>query len=294
VNLSAFASENSITFQAFESPAWKVTASKLPVVQVKAIKTMNMRKHYIEHLVTIKEHIINEIQAAKDRYDVPFISLSLDLIQSEGQNKKLMGVKVSYVFGGSIKTWNLAVRAYNPNHEDYGAGKQASELIMDWCKIILNKYTISTHQHILTSCTDSGFDIKRAIKKVLPTIREWCISHLTHLALADAFGSHVDPKKSKNPDMRTVLTKCWKIVEKVNKSKKLREIIEKYMKHDHGSAVKLKNSPSHRWSAMEEVLVRVLKYWNQINKGFLECNLPFTLTNDRKLLLELRSIIHPI
>jgi hypothetical protein len=205
-----------------------------------------------------------------------------------------MGVKVSYVFGGSIKTWNLAVRAYNPNHEDYGAGKQASELIMDWCKIILNEYKISTHQHILTSCTDSGSDIKMAVEKVLPTIREWCISHLTHLALADAFGSHVNPKKSKNSDMRAVLTKCRKIVEKVNKSKKLREIIQKRMKHDHGSAVKLKNSPAHRWSAMEEVLVRVLKYWNQINKGFLECNLPFTLTNDRKLLLELRSIIHPI
>jgi len=30
------------------------------------------------------------------------------------------------------------------------------------------------------------------------------------------------------------------IVEKVNKSKKLREIIEQHMKHDHGKAVKLK------------------------------------------------------
>lgn len=294
VNLSAFACENSLAFQAFESATWRVICNKLPVANSRQIQTINMRKHYVEHYVTIKEHIIGELKAAKEKFDIPFLSLSLDLIQADVQNKKLMGVKVSYVFGGSIQSWNLAVRAYNPSLEEYAGGKQASELIMDWCKIILQEYNISPDRDILTSCTDSGSDIKRAIETVLPTIREWCISHLTHLALADAFGSSVDPTKTKNVEIRNVITKCRKLIEKVNKSKRLKENIEQQMKQDFGKVVKLKNSPAHRWSAMEDVFVRLLKYWNQISKGFLQCNLPFTIESDRQLLLELRSIIHPV
>jgi hypothetical protein len=45
---------------------------------------------------------------------------------------------------------------------------------------------------------------------------------------------------------------------------------------------------------MEDVFVRLRKYWNQISKGFLECNLWFTINNNWDLLLELSSIIHPV
>ena len=80
VNLSAFASENSISFAAFESNTWKMIASKLPVMQNRQLQTMNMRKHYVEHYVTIKKHISDEINAAAKAYHIPFISLSTDLI----------------------------------------------------------------------------------------------------------------------------------------------------------------------------------------------------------------------
>jgi hypothetical protein len=56
-----------------------------------------MRMHYVEHYVSIKEHIIKEIKEAKEMYNIPFLSLCLDLIQVEVQNKKLMGVRVAYV-----------------------------------------------------------------------------------------------------------------------------------------------------------------------------------------------------
>jgi hypothetical protein len=102
-----------------------------------------MRGHYVEHYVTIRVHIMEELKAAKELYHIPFMSLMLDLIQADAQNKKLMSVKVSYIHGGEIKTWNLAVRAFNPSYEDYMGGKKASELIMDWCKIILHEYNIS-------------------------------------------------------------------------------------------------------------------------------------------------------
>ena len=158
----------------------------------KDIKCINMRKHYVEHYVTIRELTMEELKVAKELYHIPFMSLTLVLIQADVQNNKLMGVKVGYVHGGEIKTWNLAVRAFNPSYEDYMGGKKASELIMDWCKIILHEYNINPQRDILTSCTDSGSDTET----VLPTMGEWCVSHLSHLALSDAFGSSVDPNKT--------------------------------------------------------------------------------------------------
>jgi hypothetical protein len=203
VNLSVFASENSISFMAFESNTWKMIASKLPAVHNRQVQTMNMRKHYVEHYVTIKKFISQEINAASKVYHIPFISLSIDLIQMEVQNKKMIGVRVSYIHNGQMKSWNLAVRAFNPTLEEIEGGKTAPELIMRWCRVILHEYNI-----IMEPCTDLGSDIKRAMEVMILTMREWCISHLTNLALADAFGSLLDPKKSKNSDVCLIINKC--------------------------------------------------------------------------------------
>jgi len=73
VNLSAFASENSIAFSAFQSNTWKMIVSKLPVMHNRQMQTMNMRKHYVEHFVTIKKIITQETSSAAKAY---YISLS--------------------------------------------------------------------------------------------------------------------------------------------------------------------------------------------------------------------------
>jgi hypothetical protein len=72
-------------------------------------------------------------------------------------------------------------------------------------KMILKEFHIEAEDDVLTSCTDSGSDVKRALELVFPTIRELCVSHLLHLVLADAFGSHVDPKKTKNSEVRELM-----------------------------------------------------------------------------------------
>jgi hypothetical protein len=99
-----------VAYTAFNSPTWKVTANKLPVGRNKSLVSLNLRKHYVEHNVSIKQHIIECIDEAKAMYNVPFISLSLDLIQNELQNKKMIGVRVTYVHGSSLCNHYLAVR----------------------------------------------------------------------------------------------------------------------------------------------------------------------------------------
>jgi len=293
VNLSAFACENSLSFAAFESVTWKVIAEKLPVGNGRSLQSLNIRKHYVEHYISIKQHLIECITAAKAKYYIPFISLSIDLIQNELQNKKLIGVRISYVDQKKICSHNLGVRAFNPGRDEM-RNKAASELLVEWTNSILKEFGIIPEQDVLTSCTDSGSDVKKALEKVLPTIREWCVSHLIHLALADAFGSHIDPNKTKNSDMRSFLSRCRKVIEKVNKSKTLKVTLETKLLTEFGRNMKLRNSPSHRWAATEDVFVRLLRCWNAIRNSFLEEGQAFLIAHDKQVMLELRSIIHPL
>jgi len=278
INLAAFACQNSLSFNAFESTTWKVIADKLPVGN-RGLKTLNLRKHYVEHYVSLKQSFLEMIAEAKKEYNLPFLSLSVDLIQNDLQNRKMIGVRVAYVHNKQLKSHNLAVRGYNPPREAI-AQSTASELLVEWLTLILKEYEIIPEKHVLTSCTDSGSDVKKALEKVLPTMREWCMSHLIHLALADAFGSHVDPNKTKNKEMRDFISRCRKVIEKVNKSKTLKLTLENKLAAEFGKNMKLRNSPSHRWSATEDVFVWLLRCWAQIRSSFNDEGISFPLTQD--------------
>jgi hypothetical protein len=260
---------------------------------LEGIHSINIRKHYVENCITIREQITRSIQEANNYYDVPFLSISLDLIQNAVQNKKLFSVRVSYALGASLVSWNLAVCGYTLM-EDNVQGERASNLLVDWMKMILEEFKIDAEDHVLTSCTDSESDVKRALDVAFSTIREWCVSHLLYLALADAFGSHVDPNKTKNSEVCELLNSCRKVIETVNKSKLLKFKVDNKMMRESGIVTKLKNSPANRWSAMEDVLIRLLKHWNILTNTFNECQCEFAIKHDRKVLLELQSVIHPV
>jgi len=185
------------------------------------------------------------------------------------------------------------VRAFNPTLHGM-ASRQASNLLIEWMINIVEEFGIEAEKDILTSCMDSGLDVKRALEKVFPTHHEWCVSHLLYLALADAFGSSVDPSKTKNKEVRDLLSQCCKVIETVNKSKVLKLKVDNNMIHDYGRVIKLKNSPSHRWSAVKDVLLCLLKHWNAISNAFNEIRSEFPIKNERRVLIGLRSIIHPV
>jgi hypothetical protein len=97
-----------LSFKAFKSPTWKLIANKLPIVTARSLESIKIPKHYVKHYVTIKQMIQQEMQEAKKHYTIPFMSISLGLIQNAVHNKKLIGIRVIYISGGSMKSWNLA------------------------------------------------------------------------------------------------------------------------------------------------------------------------------------------
>jgi hypothetical protein len=114
VRLLAFSCENSLAYCAFESITWKLIAEKLPVGNSKSLQSNNIWMNYVEHYVSIKQHVIQCISSAKAKYFIPFISLTIDLIQNEVQNKKMIGVRISYVHENKLCSHNLGVRGFNP------------------------------------------------------------------------------------------------------------------------------------------------------------------------------------
>ncbi len=72
VYLSVFACENSVAYKAFESNTRKLIANKLPVGHGRSLQSINLRKHYVEHYVSIKENIMSQIGPAQKYYNIPF------------------------------------------------------------------------------------------------------------------------------------------------------------------------------------------------------------------------------
>jgi hypothetical protein len=84
-------------------------------------------------------------------------------------------------------------------------------------------------------------------------------------------------------------------METVNKSGGLKAAFEKEQEEGLlGRALKLRNSPAHRWSAMEDVMGRVLKLWNHLMVAFNGQGLPFPMAEDKRVMIEFYSVLKPV
>ena len=195
------------------------------------------------------------------------------------------------MFRGSL-SHNLAVREYNPTPTEQ-RNDQASDILINWLRAVLIEFNIDL-EDILTSSTDSGSDIKRALEVVFKTLREWCTSHLLNLSLVDAFGTCVDKNKSKNKKAREIFSRIRRFVEFVNKSGMFKAVFDENVKDVFERFLKLHNSPQHRWSAMEDVLNSLMKLWDVCITTTRTLDLAFDLIDLRDILIEFLSIIHPV
>ncbi len=148
---------------------------------------------------------------------------------------------------------------------------------------------------VLTSTSDSGSDVKRTLDILIDAWWEWCISHLIHLALMEAFGTSMDPNNSKNVDMRCFFQRIKKVIEAVNKAEYLQGAFEEAMLEFLETYLKLLNSPQHRCSSIVLVLERILIAWEPLLQAYRKLNRPVPLTNvDRTLCIEFYSMIEPV
>ena len=279
------------------------------------LPNFEMRKVKVELYTTVKGFIKSHIEMAKKLYSIRYMSVNLDLFTSKFSNDKYIALRSHFNTKGQMNSFNLAVRRYNPTVEQRET-IQASNLLIEWTTAILEEYNVDADEELLTSSSDSGSDVKRALTVVQDTEREWCISHFTHICLVIAFGTDKDANKSGNLAARALFKRWRRFIEKVNKSGLLKVSLMPVFPHEEpvspelcmclqtcidaetleafGRFLKLKNSPAHRWAAVEEVLERLLVLWNVLEAGCGRAQMQFPLKDDRTVMVEFRSVIAPV
>ena len=259
------------------------------------MKSINVQHHHVELYVTGKNFIVGEIAEAREYFDIPFISVYLDLIKSKTSNMKFLALRVCFnMLRRHNIGYNLAVRHFAPTAEER-TDDRLSVVLHEWAQGVLREFGIDVERDILTSSSDSGSDVKRTLQTLMAAWWEWCISHLSHLALTDAFGTSIDPQQCKNDSARTFFKIIKKVIESVNKSEYLQAAFESAMLEQFEVYLKLLNAPQHRWSATALVLERLLLCWEAVKLAFLKCNRPFPLSDaDRDLCIEFYSVINPV
>jgi hypothetical protein len=150
------------------------------------------------------------------RAPLPLLHLGADGWTSKISKDKFLGVRATFVLDGfkGFASCLLAVKHFRPDKQAT-AGQQSSDVQLAYIKQVLDEYTDcgASTRHVAGSTSDAGPDIRRLCDKLLPGAWDWCICHLINAALADACGTSQDPKKSKNPQTRTIIHKMRKVIE---------------------------------------------------------------------------------
>ena len=155
----------------------------------------------------------------------------------------------------------------------------------------MREFDIELFAHVLTGNSDFGSDVKRCIEVVMALMREWCISHLCHLSLVDAFGTHLDPTKCKNKDVRKVFADVRSLVETINKSEALKDIVDAFTKDEFGYFIKQTNAPGHRWSSTAIVLERFIGAHSPIVSAFRQQQRICKVAKHKNIFIEFYSVI---
>ncbi|KAH8964308.1 hypothetical protein BDL97_04G059700, partial [Sphagnum fallax] len=229
------------------------------------MKSINIRKLHVELYTTCKKIIIMSLAEARSFFTIKYLSLYLDLIKSKMNNQKYLALRVCF---NTSTRFNIG---YN-----------------------LAEFGIKVMLDVLTSTSDSGFDVKRTLDILIDVWWEWCISHLIHLAFTEAFGNSIDPNNSKNVDARCFFQRIKKVIEAVNKCEYLQGAFEEAMLELLETYLKLLNSSQHRWSSTVLVLERILIAWEPLLQAYRKLNRLVPLVDmDRTLCIEFYSLIEP-
>jgi hypothetical protein len=292
--LGTWSAEQSISYNAFTTRRWQLIGRQLPIGEG-GMKSINICKLHVELYTTCKKIIIMSFAEARSFFTIKYLALYLDLINNKMSNQKYLALRMCFNTSTMFNIgYNLAVRRFAPITDERQA-EQLSTILHEWSSGILEEFGIKVMLDVLTSTSDSGSDVKRTLDILIDVWWEWCISHLIHLALTEAFGTSIDLNNSKNVDAHCFFQRIKKVIEAMNKSEYLQGAFEEAMLELLEMYLKLLNSPQHRWSSTTFVLERILIAWKPLLQAYRKLNRPVPLIDmDRTLCIKFYSMIEPI
>eukprot|EP00952_Eustigmatos_sp_NYUAD-ZCMA_P011831 47839-Eustigmatos_ZCMA.PRE.1 len=129
---------------------------------------------------------------------------------------------------------------------------------------------------------------------------EWCLAHMLHNAVREAFGQEEDAAKVKNRIARGLIGLVRKMIESINKSQRKKIGLADLEMDVFDTSYKLVNACPTRWTSLVKVLERVLKVWKPLTQLYdkdevvEEQDSKFPLKGRRRVFLELYSILRAV
>ena len=252
-----------------------------------------LKRYILELYVTTKSFTITSLAEAKAcAGGLRTFHLNIDLWTSKMSGMKYVGIRLYFVnrsFEYSSKL--LAVKPFNPSTALRDSDR-VSDILLIWVKDVLLEFNLSISD-IFSATTDSGGDIKRLGSVLLGCKWDWCVPHLLNCALVEAFGTSVDPAKSKNNACRVVLMRAKRTIEFVNKSDPAKILLDEIQREHGASSLHLLSDVPQRWKSTTNLLNRLLFLWKDVRLMFGRMDKPFPIDADHTLLVQLYSLMLP-
>ncbi|CAB1098026.1 unnamed protein product [Ectocarpus sp. CCAP 1310/34] len=211
---------------------------------------------------------------------LPILHHMIDIWADKPSGRKFLGVHVFYVTANfELKQTLLSIKRYRPSQDALGEAK-AAEVLLEILEAILHEFG-RRPSDLASGTTDSGSDVKSvSVNGLHPkygVLWNWCYCHLMIKAAEDAFGTHPDPQKSKNPEAHNMLKNLIGIVGTLHKSLNLTAKFEDLQVDLLGEVLKIPNQAPQRWLTLVRTMERVIRLWHVLRKLYSDAGKNFIL-----------------
>lgn len=198
----------------------------------------------------------------------------------------------------SVPLHSPQIKRYRPAQDALGEAK-AAEVLLKILENVLHEFGLRASD-LASGTTDSGSDVKSvSVNGLHPkygVLWNWCCCHLMVKAAEDAFGTHADPQKSKNPEARKMLKNVIGMVGTLHKSPNLTAKFEDLQVDLLGEILKIPNQAPQRWLTLVRTLERVIRLWHVLRKLHSDAGKTFPLEegDNKDCILQLYSLLQPL
>ncbi|CAN0341548.1 unnamed protein product, partial [Pylaiella littoralis] len=257
-------------------------------------------KHLLVELYcATKKAVLGDMLEEVRSAPLPILHHMIDIWTDKPSGRKFLGVHLFYVTANfELKQVLISIKRYRPAQDALGEAK-ASEVLLKIFESVLHEFGLRASD-LASGTTDSGSDVKSvSVNGLHPkygVLWNWCCCHLMVKAAEDAFGTHPDPQKSKNPEGRKMLKNVIGMVGTLHKSPNLTAKFEDVQVDLLGEILKIPNQAPQRWLTLVRTLERVIRLWHTLRKLHSDAGKTFPLEegDNKDCILQLYSLLQPL